>query len=66
MKLISSTKKEKCRYDLKMEISGEVFMNEVNAVYKKQVKSISIPGFRKGKAPRSTFSMRMHSKIFIL
>ena len=64
MKLISSTKKEKCRYDLKMEISGEVFMNEVNAVYKKQVKSISIPGFRKGKAPRSIIEREYGEGVF--
>lgn len=64
MKLISSTKKENCRYDLKIEISGEVFMNEVNAVYKKQVKSISIPGFRKGKAPRSIIEREYGAGVF--
>ena len=53
MALKSSTKTETNRYELVVEIDGETFNKEVERVYKKQVKSINLPGFRKGKAPSS-------------
>ena len=53
MKLISSNKVDTNRYELVIEVEGTVFMNAVNRVYKKEVKNINIPGFRKGKAPRA-------------
>lgn len=64
MKLISSNKVETNRYELAIEIDGETFMNAVNAVYKKQVKNISIPGFRKGKAPRSIIEREYGEGVF--
>ena len=64
MKLISSNKVETNRYELTIEIDGEAFMKAVNAVYKKQVKNISIPGFRKGKAPRSIIEREYGEGVF--
>ncbi len=64
MKLISSNKVETNRYELVIEIDGETFMKAVNAVYKKQVKNITIPGFRKGKAPRSIIEREYGEGVF--
>ena len=64
MKLISSNKVETNRYELVIEIDGETFMNAVNSVYKKQVKNINIPGFRKGKAPRSIIEKTYGEGVF--
>lgn len=64
MKLISSNKVETNRYELVVEVDGTTFMNAVNAVYKKEVKNISIPGFRKGKAPRSVIEKMYGTGVF--
>ena len=53
MSLKSSNKVETNRYELTVEVDGVTFENAVNKVYKKEVKRINIPGFRKGKAPRA-------------
>ena len=64
MKLISSNKTETNRYELVIEIDGETFMKAVNTVYKKQVKNITIPGFRKGKAPRTIIEREYGEGVF--
>lgn len=64
MTLKSSNKVETNRYELVVEIDGDTFMNAVNAVYKKQVKNITIPGFRKGKAPRSIIEREYGEGVF--
>lgn len=64
MTLRSSNKVETNRYELVIEIDGATFMNEVNAVYKRQVKNINIPGFRKGKAPRAIIEKQYGEGIF--
>ncbi len=64
MKLISSNKVDTNRVELVVEIDGETFMKAVNAVYKKQVKNITIPGFRKGKAPRSIIEREYGEGVF--
>lgn len=64
MTLKSSNKVETNRYELVVEIDGATFMDEVNKVYKKQVKNISIPGFRKGKAPRSLIEKEYGEGVF--
>ena len=47
MALKECTKKEQANsYELEVNVDGETFGNAVNRVYKKQVKSINIPGFR--------------------
>ncbi|MDO4199945.1 MAG: trigger factor [Clostridia bacterium] len=53
MKLRSSNKIETNRWELEIEIEPEVFSKEVDKVYNRQKGKITIPGFRKGKAPRA-------------
>ena len=43
------------KYELEIEISAEDFEAAVQAAYQKAKKNISIPGFRKGKAPRKLY-----------
>ena len=64
MTLKSSNKVETNRYELVVEIDGVTFMNAVNAVYKRQVKNIAIPGFRKGKAPRALIEKEYGEGVF--
>ena len=64
MKLISSNQVETNRYELVIEVDGETFMKTVNAIYKKEVKNINIPGFRKGKAPRSVIEKMYGQGVF--
>ena len=61
MNLIKSEKTEKSAYVLEFSVDKETFEKAVNKVYKKQVGSINVPGFRKGKAPRSIIE-RMYGK----
>ncbi len=44
--------KEKCLTTLEIEISKEEFEPSIAAAYKEAAKSINVPGFRKGKAPK--------------
>ena len=52
MNIVSSNKTETNTYELTVAVEKEVFAAAVSKVYKKQVKSINVPGFRKGKATR--------------
>lgn len=53
MSLIKKELTEKSGFVMEFSISKEAFEKAENAAYKKQVKTINIPGFRKGKAPKS-------------
>ncbi len=64
MALKSSNKVETNRYELVVEIDGETFMKAVEAVYKREVKKINIPGFRKGKAPRRLIEKEYGEGVF--
>ncbi len=52
MSLKTATKKENNRVELEIEVDAATFGAAVNAAYKKDVKKMNVPGFRKGKAPR--------------
>lgn len=45
-------KLEKSTVELTVEVKGEEFKNAVDAAFKKNLSKITVPGFRKGKAPR--------------
>ena len=63
---MSLTKKElveKNLYELEISVDHETFEAAVARAYKKQVGKFNIPGFRKGKAPRSIIE-RMYGKGF--
>lgn len=64
MSLKSSNKVETNRYELVVEIDGETFMKAVDAVYKRQSKNITLPGFRKGKAPRRLIEKEYGEGVF--
>ena len=53
MSLKNATKKENNRVELEIEVDAATFEAAVDAAYRKDIKEITIPGFRKGKAPRS-------------
>ena len=64
MSLNSSKLIDKNLYELKIGIDGETFGAAVNSVYKKQAKNITVPGFRKGKAPRSIIEKMYGKGVF--
>ena len=65
MALKESTKKEQTNsYELVVSVDADTFEKAINAVYKKQVKNISIQGFRKGKAPRKVIEKMYGSEVF--
>ncbi len=53
MSLKNATKKENNRVELEIEVDAATFNAAVNAAYKKDIKKMNIPGFRRGKAPRA-------------
>ena len=65
MALKECTKKEAANsYELVVSVDGETFEKAINKIYKKQVKSINIPGFRKGKAPRHIIERMYGKEVF--
>ncbi|MBR2354528.1 MAG: trigger factor [Clostridia bacterium] len=64
MSLTKSEVIEKNRYELQFSIDKATFDAAVEKVYRKQVKSIAVPGFRKGKAPRSIIEKMYGTGVF--
>ena len=64
MSLTKSELIEKNRYELQFAVDKATFDAAVSAVYRKQAKSITVPGFRKGKAPRSVIEKMYGTGIF--
>ncbi len=65
MSLKSSKKCEEAnKFELEVAVDGSVFSAAINRVYKKQVKSINVPGFRKGKAPRHIIERMYGKEVF--
>ena len=52
MSLKSATQKETNRIELDIEVDAATFEAAVSKAYKKNIGRMSVPGFRKGKAPR--------------
>ena len=55
---------EKNLYTLEFSVEKDVFDAAVNKVYAKEVKKINVPGFRKGKAPKSVIEKMYGKGIF--
>ena len=53
MSLKSSNKVDTNVWELEVSVDGDTFKDAVTKAYLKQRKTITIPGFRKGKAPRA-------------
>lgn len=64
MKLVSSKKVDVNRYELEVEVSAEEFAKQVDKAYLKQKSKITIPGFRKGKAPRKFIEKFYGEQVF--
>ncbi len=65
MSLLKSekSKSEKNSYTLEFSVDKETFAKAVSNAYHKQVAKINIPGFRRGKAPRSVIE-KLYGKGF--
>ena len=64
MNLKNCEKKEKGIADIVVEISPEELQEAINKVFSKNRNRISVPGFRKGKAPRKIIEKMYGDKIF--
>ena len=64
MSLKNATPKENSRVELEIEVDAATFEAAVDAAYKKDVKKMNIPGFRKGKAPRALIERQFGSGVF--
>ncbi len=64
MSLKNATKLENNRVELEIEVDAATFEAAVNAAYKKDVKKMAVPGFRKGKAPRALIEKTYGTGVF--
>ena len=65
MSLIKAENIEKNRYELQISVDSAKFNAAVSAVYRKQVKNITVPGFRKGKAPRAIIEKNVRRRCIL-
>lgn len=64
MSLKSQNKIDTNRVELEVVVDAETFEKGLTAAFKKQSKKISIPGFRKGKAPRAFVEKYFGKEVF--
>ncbi len=64
MKLIKNEQTEKNTVKLTIEVDKDAFEAAVQKAYKKNVKKIALPGFRKGKAPRKLIEKYYGEGVF--
>ena len=64
MNIKSNEKKENSAIELVIEVGAAEFQAAIDKVYNRQKKSISIPGFRKGKAPRKMVEKMFGAEVF--
>ncbi|MBQ4155686.1 MAG: trigger factor [Clostridia bacterium] len=64
MSLKSSNKVDTNRYELVVAIDAETFEKAVDVAFKKNVKKLQVPGFRKGKAPRGIVEKMYGENVF--
>ena len=64
MKVTSVEKKEKSTVELTIQVEAEAFEAALQRAYLKNRKSMNVPGFRKGKAPRKIIEGMYGSGVF--
>ncbi len=64
MTLLDHKKLENSEYEIKMSIDAAEFSAAVNKAYKSAVKTMNVPGFRKGKAPKHLVEKMYGKEIF--
>ena len=64
MSLVSKNNVATNKFELEVSVSAEDFEKACEAVYKKRVKRIEVPGFRKGHAPRKTIEKLYGEGVF--
>ena len=64
MSLIKKELTEKSGFVIEFSVSEEVYKKAELAAYKKNVKSINVPGFRKGKAPKAIIEQYYGKGVF--
>lgn len=64
MNIKSCEKKEKSTYGLVVEVTPEEFDTAVEQAFRKNKSRISVPGFRKGKAPRKIVENMYGASVF--
>ena len=64
MSLKSSNKVDTNVWELEVSVDGDTFKDAVTKAYLKQRKNITIPGFRKGKAPRAFIEKYYGESVF--
>ena len=64
MNLISCEKLEKSMVEIQFSIDADTFKKAVNNAFKRESRKYAIPGFRKGKAPRSMIEKMYGADIF--
>ena len=64
MSLKSATNVETNKHELVVEIDSKTFNDAVTKVYRKDVKKINVPGFRKGKAPQAIIEKMYGEGVF--
>ena len=62
---VKSIEKNGNQATIVVEIDAELMEKGINAAYLKQRKSIAIPGFRRGKAPRKMIEAMYGKHVFV-
>ena len=64
MEIISQNNTATNTYAIEFTFSAEEFENAISAAYNKRKKNITVPGFRKGKAPRKVIESQYGAGVF--